>query len=399
MRLNKFAPEPGNGSPTGEGDAYSNVVAVSAASGVSPILLIVDRIVPPVTVRTTKWRQLIEVRSSRLSAFHHRDINVNAAAVLPLSYFDRPRQRYPVVFDIPSFGGAHHFPRPNKTKNDRGVEFIQVELDASCPLGHHAFADSANNGPHGTAFVEEFLPSLDARFRTIPQPTARFLTGISSGGWSSLWVQVTHPEMFNGTWSYSPDPVDFRDFQQIDLYLAGENIFKDWEGRRRPLARSPTGTRIWFDELSRLEQVLGEGGQLHSFEAVFSQRDAHGNPCQLWDRTTGAIDHEVARQWERFDIQLLLERQWKELGPKLIGKLHIHVDQQDAFFLEGAVKRVKKTLERLNSDAVVIVHPGFGHGGFATEEFLRQMANEMADRFLASHPEYRESADQHVKRK
>jgi hypothetical protein len=393
VRLNTFAAEPGNGSPTGEGDAYSDVITMPGASRAAPILLTVDRVVPPVAVQTTKWRQLIEVRSSRLSAFHHRDIKINAAAVLPFSYFDRPRQRYPVVFDIPSFGGAHHFPRPNKTKNDRRVDFIQVELDASCPLGHHAFADSANNGPYGTALVEEFLPAFDARFRTIPRPTARFLTGISSGGWSSLWVQVTHPDLFNGCWSDAPDPVDFRDFQQIDLYSAGENLFKDRKGHRRPLARNATGTLIWFDELSRLEQVLGEGGQLHSFEAVFSHRDGRGHPSQLWDRTTGEIDREVAREWEQFDIRLVLESRWKELGPKLVGKLHIDVDEQDTFFLEGAVKRLKKTLERLKSDAVVTVHPGFGHARFATESFLRQMANEMADRFLASHPDFRQSAE------
>ncbi len=37
-------------------------------------------------------------------------------------------------------------------------------------------------------------------------------SGHSSGGWSSLWLQIEHPEVFGGVWSLAPDPVDFRDF-------------------------------------------------------------------------------------------------------------------------------------------------------------------------------------------
>ena len=28
----------------------------------------------------------------------------------------------------------------------------------------------------------------------------RFVTGISSGGWSSLWLQITYPDKFAGCW-------------------------------------------------------------------------------------------------------------------------------------------------------------------------------------------------------
>ena len=68
---------------------------------------------------------------------------------------------------------------------------------------------------------------------------------------------------------------------------------------------------------------------------------------------------------------------------------HVHVDRQDTFFLEGAVVRLKKILDGLNSDAVVTIHPSFGHGTFMTDDFLRRTNNEMAERFLMSHPEYK----------
>jgi hypothetical protein len=76
------------------------------------------------------------------------------------------------------------------------------------------------------------IPEFDKQFRSVAAPTARFLTGHSSGGWSSLWLQVAYPEQFDGVWSTSPDPVDFRDFQRIDLTKPGENMFVDAKGER-----------------------------------------------------------------------------------------------------------------------------------------------------------------------
>ena len=154
-------------------------------------------------------------------------------------------------------------------------------LDPSCPLGHDVFADSANNGPVGQALVTEFLPAFDLAFRTVADARARFLTGHSSGGWSSLWLQVTYPDNFGGTWSTSPDPVDFRDFQAIDVYHPGENMYFDRAGKERPLAR--VGGRSWsaFATFGLMEDVLGPGGQLRSFEAVFSPAAATVNPCDF----------------------------------------------------------------------------------------------------------------------
>ena len=96
-------------------------------------------------------------------------------------------------------------------------EMINVYLDGSCPMGHHEFADSANDGPWGQALTKEFIPYLESKFRMDAVPSGRLLTGHSSGGWSTLWLQVNYPEVFGGTWSTSPDPVDFRSFSGADL--------------------------------------------------------------------------------------------------------------------------------------------------------------------------------------
>src|SRR5271168_3422235 len=141
---------------------------------------------------------------------------------------------------------------------------LYVVLDPGCRLGHHVCADSDNNGPCGKALIEELIPAIEAKFRAIGKPSARFVTGHSSGGWSSLWLQVSYPDFFGGVWSTAPDPVDFRDFQRINLYQAGENMFIDRTGQQRPLARRSGKVSLWYKGFSDMEVVMGHGGQLGS---------------------------------------------------------------------------------------------------------------------------------------
>jgi S-formylglutathione hydrolase FrmB len=255
-----------------------------------------------------------------------------------------------------------------------GTEVIWVVLDANCRLGHHVFTDGANNGPVGTALVTELIPHIEKKFRGIGTPQSRLVTGHSSGGWSSLWLQVAYPDTFAGCWSTSPDPVDFRDFQRINLYESGANFFFDPAGRVRELSRGDRGTTLTFKGFSAMDDQLGRGGQLTSFEAVFSPKGPDGQPKRLWDRQSGAIDPAVAKEWEKYDIRLKLEREWKTLGPKLAGKLHVWCGDVDTFFLDGAVRLLKKQLADLKSDAVVEMFPGKTHA--LVDPRLRQRLNE-----------------------
>ena len=62
---------------------------------------------------------------------------------------------------------------------------MELFLDGNCSWGHSTYANSDNNGPWGDAFVNEFLPALEKKYRC---NGARFLAGHSSGGWSALWL-------------------------------------------------------------------------------------------------------------------------------------------------------------------------------------------------------------------
>ena len=362
----------------GQGNAYGPMIQTNLdPKAGARVPLTIDRLVARRKFKSTDRLKLVEHESQILSAFHHRPIKHKAAVILP-ERMPEGNAKLPVLYIVPGFGGDHFMAEHwNDLRTDYVVDFIRVILDPDCGTGHHVFADSATNGPRGKALVEELIPFIEQTFPASPLPRGRLLNGHSSGGWSSLWLQVSYPDYFGGTWSTSPDPVDFRDFQQINIYRPRENMFLSPEGTRRPIARMGNTPILWYDTFSRMDDVIGPGSQLGSFEAVFSPLDERGQPRKLWDRSTGRVDPEVARAWEAYDIRLVLERNWSTLGQKLKGKIHVITGGLDTFYLEGAAKLLKESLAKLGSDATVEILPGKDHGSVMSPELARRLDREM----------------------
>jgi Putative esterase len=358
VRLNKDTQKIGDG----EGNAYSPPVrfTVGVNANSKPVKLTIDAVVPVKKFVETDRIKLVTLDSPLLSAFHQRPVRHRAAVILPAG---DPARKRATLYIIPGFGGNHFMAEEfaNRRIYRFGTEMIRVVLDPDCETGHHVFADSPTNGPRGRALVEELIPHLEKTFPILPEARARLVNGHSSGGWSSLWLQINYPDTFGGVWSTSPDPVDFRDFQGVDLYADDANVFRDPSGARRPIARQGTRPVLFTEAFSKLEDVIGDGGQLHSFEAVFSPLGSDNRPRPLFDRQTGRVDPTTVKAWEAHDLRLVVERDWPRLGPKLKGKIHVVVGAVDSFYLEGAVKLWKASLEKLGSDAEIEIVPGRDH--------------------------------------
>jgi enterochelin esterase-like enzyme len=367
------------------GNIFSKSISVNGDPATAgPVKLVLDQVVEERPFKETDRVKLVETESKLLSEFNHRSTKMRAAVVLPKSYAEKPDKRYPIIYEIPGFGGDHRsafgaISKTNDATDVAGVEMLFVVLDPSCRTGHHVFADSANNGPCGEALIKELIPAIESKFRAVGKPGGRFVAGHSSGGWSSLWLQVTYPDFFGGVWSTAPDPVDFRDFQRINVYKPGTNMFTDEAGNPRPLARRNGKAVLFYKPFSDMEDMIGHGGQLPSFEAVFSPRGPDGRPRKLWDRKTGNVDPETAKAWEKYDIRLVLERNWKTLGPKLAGKLHVYMGGDDTFYLDGATALLKESLAKLGSDAKVEIFPGKDHSSLMDKPMRQRIAKEMAE--------------------
>jgi hypothetical protein len=274
------------------------------------------------------------------------------------------------VYSVTGFGGDHESIRGWERRAGEGTTLskcIVVVPDASNRYGHSVFCDSASIGPWGTMLTSEMVPALEERFGG-GDPFHRYVTGVSSGGWSSLWLQVAYPETFGGCWSHVPDPIDFHDFQGIDLYTpidekTPRNMYADEAGNARPLARRGDQVLLTYEDFVRREHVLNPGGQIRSFEATFSQPDANGLPSRVFDVATGAIDHRVAATWRNYDISRRLLNDWELLEPVLDGKIRIYAGEVDTFYLEGAVERFRRLAEPagLLDHMVVEVVPGMAH--------------------------------------
>ena len=114
-------------------------------------------------------------------------------------------------------------------------------------------------------------------------------------------------------------------------------------------------------EFVRQEETIGEyGGQMASFEWVFSPRGPAGRPMKLFNRTTGEMDPEVQRAWQKYNIRLIVERNWSVLGPKLKGKIHLVVGDQDNFHLEEPTSLLCDFLKSKGEDVCEVV-PGRDH--------------------------------------
>jgi hypothetical protein len=129
-----------------------------------------------------------------------------------------------------------------------------------------------------------------------------------------------------------------------------------------------------FETFARLERVLGEyGGQMASFDWVFSPRGADGRPVPMFNRDTGAVDPAVVAYWrDHYDIAHLLQANWPQLKPDLDGKIHVAVGTADTFYLDGAAHRLKAVLDGLHAKSDFRFRPDRTHFDLYVEGKDRQ---------------------------
>ncbi|HEY0428152.1 MAG TPA: alpha/beta hydrolase-fold protein [Pyrinomonadaceae bacterium] len=337
------------------GNLYSAVQKINLDTKRGGVIkLELTKTVPPEQMPAdTDYVKFLKIQSPLLSKFYGRPIFVRAGVVLPRDYERDTTRRYPLLIRIGGYGTKFNVAQGAMSEKsnfrktwlaDDTPRMIAVFLDGDGPYGDSYQINSANSGPYGDSLTEELIPAIEKQFRAAGKPEARFLTGGSTGGWVSLALQIFYPDYFNGTWSGFPDPLDFRAYQLVNIYT-DENAYVNKNGFERPSAREANGDTEFTMRLEcQKENVLGagdsytmSGGQWGAWNATYSTRGADGRPVPLWDAKTGKINREVAKQWEKYDLRLVVERNWQTLAPRLKGKLHIWVGEADDYFLNNGV--------------------------------------------------------------
>lgn len=351
------------------------------------ISLTLDRTIPPIEpAKDTKYIKHVRIQSERLSKFWGRPIHLGASVLLPEGFDEHPAARYPLVIYhghfSPTFDGFRETPPDPKLEPDYSERFklkgynkivqeheyqfykewtganfprmIIIEVQHANPYYDDSYAvNSANLGPYGDAITYELIPYIEKQFRGIGKGWARFLYGGSTGGWEALAVQTMYPDEYNGCWAACPDPIDFRAYTVVNIYEHKNAYHVDapWKQTPRPGKRNYLGELLsTLEEMNRLEMVLGSrsrsGGQWDIWQAVYSPVGEDGYPKPIWDKMSGKIDPTVAAYWqEHYDLGHILKRDWKKLGPKLEGKIHIYCGDMDNYYLNDAVYLVEEFLK------------------------------------------------------
>lgn len=376
------------------GNWFSNVDSIPTGTR-NTYHLTLAKVIPPTVMADYKFAKLIEIKSKCLSEFSGHTRTLKASVLLPTTYFDNPGKSYPICYRAPGLNGRYTFIE-NKLKDKEFMDWwhsgkapqvIYVFLDSRGPYGDTYQVDSENNGPCGKALTEELIPAIEQMVHYQPSSHQRYLAGLSTGGWVALGLQLFYPDFFDGAWSYSPDPVDFEHYGLINIYN-DESVFVNRYGFPQPGVRTVYGepTRSMKDWIqgenliSRSGNYLVSGGQFGAYNAVFGPKGKDGLPSLMFDPWNGKVDHEVAKQWEKYDLKKVLEKNWSTLGPKLQGKIWIWTGDMDDLYSNVATRFLKTFLDKTEnpkSDAVIRFTPMAGHcEEFSDDDVIRMVGKK-----------------------
>jgi enterochelin esterase-like enzyme len=375
------------------GNLYSEKQML-AIEGEMSMMVSLSKEIPPNKVVEHELTRTIDMKSDLLSAFWGKPMNLKAAILLPRNYDDT--KAYPIRYNVAGYGGRYY--RVNNLlrneefmswwQSDDAPAIVNVFLDGEGPFGDSYQMDSENSGPYGESLIKELIPHIEAKYRGASDANTRFVDGCSTGGWVSLGLQLYYPDDFNGVFSYSPDAIEFSNYQLVNIYQ-DENAYVNEFGYPRPVMRSVMGEpMLQLNEFIQYENVLGSsnsylnsGGQFSAHNALYSPKGENGLPKAIFDPISGEIDRDVAEYWKKYDFKLHTEENWAELGPKVAGKIYVWMGDMDNFYLNPATRVFDNFLTKMEnpkSDAVIEFSPMEGHcSQYSNKKVLMQMAERL----------------------
>ncbi len=202
---------------------------------------------PPVVVTPTVSRIAHE-------SFYGQDMQAQRSftVYLPPSYDQAPDRSYPVLYLLHADGGS-----PDTWLSLGLQQKMDQAIAAGLPEMIVVMPDQAEDR------LLELVSAFDLSYRTIPDPSERFIGGLSSGGFSALNLALRHPDMFGTAMSFSGRDGTSRALAQPaignNLYVVLSTGFDDAVGR--------TQMKQVSDQLDKL-------GLQHEIHVVAGANDA-----------------------------------------------------------------------------------------------------------------------------
>ena len=128
---------------------------------------------------------------------------------LPPSYATS-ETRYPVVYFLAGYQehigkfAQHEENLWAQMLEEGSSEFIIVEVEGTSALGGDFYANSPVSGNAEDFLTQDLVEHIDSTYKTIPDASARGLSGFSMGGSGTINVGLAHPDVYAALYAHSP---------------------------------------------------------------------------------------------------------------------------------------------------------------------------------------------------
>ena len=281
--------------------------------------------------------------------------------ILPPDYAAGGR-RYPVIYALTGFLGSglsllNFLPwQPNLQQRIDGLladgrlaPAIFVLPDCFTRYGGSQYLNSTATGRYEDYLLDEIIPFIDAKYRTIAAPEGRGVFGKSSGGYGALMLGMRHPQVFSAAACHSGD-----------MYF--EYCYKPDFPKFLNAIQKAGGLDKWWAEFQgkvKKEQQDAEAAGVVAMAAAYSPNlDATPLPIDFpFDLRTGQLRPDVWQRWLEHDPVHLVDRYAEDL--KQLRLLFIDCGTRDEYHLHFGARIL---VERLKSLGVPHEYEEFDDG-------------------------------------
>ena len=300
---------------------------------------------------------------------------------LPPSYDSAAARRYPVLYILTGFTGralmylnVESFGPTVPERIDAMIvngtmrECIVVFPDCFTRLGGSQYVNSTATGRYEDHVIDEVIPAIDARFRTLATRDNRGIIGKSSGGYGAVWLGLRHAEVFGAVGSHSGD-MYFEYCYRPDMPAAIDGLQK------------AGGVEAWFAQFEAAPKKTNEHHKvlnILAMAACYSPDPAQPLGIALpFDLPSGEWREDIWRRWLEFDPAMTLDAHGD--GLRSLRYLFLDCGVRDEFNLHLGARLMA---QRLRARRIAHEHLEFddGHMGvsYRYDVTLPKMAAALA---------------------
>ena len=209
----------------------------------------------------------------------------------PAEYDQNPTKRYPVLY-LQHGGGENEYGWPQQGKTaqimdnliaaGKAVPFIIVMENGSVAMPRPAAPAGPAGSPQGgrpaggmmggfdfagafgNVLVNETIPMIDSKFRTIPDSAHRAMAGLSMGGMQTKSVCLAHPDVFSNIGIFSGGTITVADADNTPTFRQTNKLVFVSFGSRE-LENRVAGFGDGTDPKQETEELKASGANAHFY--------------------------------------------------------------------------------------------------------------------------------------